>query len=82
MGQGQVTSRAVSISSRGKPGANQSLVGGNEGGIVPVSERAPSWNNLTIRFVTDSLELPYPVNKLQVADMLILVDKDAVNAVI
>lgn len=69
----QVTSRAVSIASRGKPGANQRLVGGNEGGIVPVSEWTPAGNDVTIRVVTNSLELPYPVNQLQLSHMLTLV---------
>jgi len=72
----------VNTSSRGKLGTNQSLVKRVESGVVQLSERAPAGNNVTILFVTDSLELPYPVNKFQVADMLILVDKDAVNAVI
>ena len=74
--------RALSPSSQGEPGTNQRFIESREGGVVPVSERAPAWNDVTIQRVTDSLELPYAVNQLQVAHMLPLVDKDAVNAVI
>jgi len=63
----------VSFSSRGELGVNQSLVKSTEGGIVPVSERTPAGHDVTIPIITDSLELPYTVNKLQVTHMLILV---------
>lgn len=65
--------RIVSTSSPGKRSANQSLVEGDEGGIVPVSEWSPAGNDVTIRVVTNGLELPYPVNQLQVSHMLTLV---------
>ena len=53
--------------------SNQGLVKGKEGGVVPVGEWAPAGNDVTIRVVTDSLELPYPLNKLQVSHMPTLV---------
>ena len=40
---------------------------------MPVSERTPARHDVTILIITDSLELPYAVNKLQVTHMLILV---------
>lgn len=49
---------------------------------MPVSERATAGNDLTILIVSNSLELPYPVDKLQVAHMITLVNQDTINAVI
>ena len=74
--------RAVSFSSRGQAGINQRLVENAEGGIVPISQRPPTGNDVAILIVTDGLELPYAVNKLQVTHMLILVSQDAINVVI
>ena len=68
--EGQVD---VSFSSRGELGVNQSLVKSIKGGVVPVSERTPARHDVAILIITDSLELPYTVNKLQVTHMLILV---------
>ena len=68
--EGQVD---VSFSSRGELGVNQSLVKSIKGGVVPVSERTPAWHDVAILIATNSLELPYTVNKLQVTHMLILV---------
>ena len=74
---------APSVSQVGrKLGINQSLVESAEGGIVPISQRPPAGNDVAILIVTDGLELPYAVNKLQVTHMLILVGQDAINAVI
>ena len=49
---------------------------------MPVSERAPAGNDITIWVVTHSLELPHPVNQLQVSYMLTLVCKDELNVIV
>ena len=74
--------RSVVTQVGGKLGVKQRLVESAEGSIVPVSQRTPAGNDVAIFFVTDGLELPYAVNKLQVTHMLILVSQDAINAVI
>lgn len=45
---------------------------------MPISERAATGNDIIVLVVTNSLELPYPVNKLQVAHMVTLVSQDTV----
>jgi len=74
---------APSISQVGcELGVNPSLVESAEGSIVLVSQWTPAGNDVAILIVTDGLELPHAVNKLQVTHMLTLVSLDAINAVI
>lgn len=49
---------------------------------MPVSERPPTGNDRTTRVVANRLELPHPVNQLQVAHMITLVKQDTINVVI
>lgn len=75
--------RVVSFSRReGELGVNQCLVESIESGIVLVRQRAPSGNDVAILIVTDGLELPHAINKLQVTQMLTLFRQEAINAVI
>ena len=50
--------------------------------VVPPGQRPTARNHMPTSIHADGLELPDSTDQLEVADMLILVDKDAVNAVI